>query len=65
MRGSIFTLILALLLLVPSLSADTTILSYVIEHEIDQADNYVELTLSVQSEGKSLTNAIKSAETVL
>ena len=49
----LYTLIVALALL-PHTQAEPTVLSYVVEHEIDDQENYVEITLSVQAEGKSL-----------
>ena len=33
-------------------------LSYIVEHEIDQADNYVEVSLTLTVEGPSLNSCI-------
>lgn len=41
MRVSILRVILGLLMVGVSLQGDSTVLSYVIEHEINQEDNYV------------------------
>lgn len=64
MKNSIlFVFILALsLFLQPS---QATILTYIVEREIDQEDQYVELTLKVQADGRSLAENIQSAASVI
>jgi hypothetical protein len=42
-----------------------TTLTYIIEHELDQSDQFVELELSVQAEGRSLQKAIADAARVI
>lgn len=39
-------------------------LSYIVEHELDQADNYVEVALTLTVEGPSLSSCIYSAKEI-
>lgn len=64
MKTSIFlALLLALCLL--HAQAQSTILTYIVQREIDQDDHYVELTLKVQADGISLKNNIQRASDVI
>ena len=40
-------------------------LTYIIEHEIDQSDHFVQLELAVNTVGKSLKTAIEDAARVI
>lgn len=40
-------------------------LSYIVEHELDQADNYVEVSLTLTVEGPSLNACIYSAKEII
>lgn len=51
--------------LVVLLRAAPTDLTYIVYHHIDQADNYIELSLTVQTENKILTDAIQDADRVI
>ncbi len=64
MKTSIFlALLLALYLL--HAQAQSTILTYIVQREIDQDDHYIELTLKVQADGISLKNNIQRASDVI
>lgn len=64
MVKSIFlALVLVLCLLTHCCSG--TILTYIVEREIDQDDSYVELSLKVQADGRSLKENIQKAEDVI
>jgi hypothetical protein len=65
MRLSILLLALVLAAMVFGTNAEDTVLTYIIEHEIDQSDQFVELELTVQTEGKSLKAAIANAQRVI
>ena len=45
--------------------AQETTLTYIVEHELDQSDQFVELELSVQTEGRSLQKAVANAGRVI
>jgi hypothetical protein len=62
--GRLSILCLAALCLAAALAQETT-LTYIIEHELDQSDQYVELELSVQAEGRSMKSAISDAARVI
>ena len=55
---------LVVLLIVAVMAQDTT-LTYIVEHELDQSDQFVELTLTVQTEGRSMRKAIDDAARVI
>lgn len=44
---------------------EQTVLTYIIEHEIDQSDHFVQLELAVNTVGKSLKIAIQDAARVI
>ena len=60
---SIFTITLAILLLLQS--SQSTTLTYITEQEVDQADTFVELTAKVQVDGPSLHNSINTAQQLI
>lgn len=47
------------------IKAESTVLTYIIEKEINQEDHYVELTLEILVDGPSLKRSIDSAASVI
>jgi len=64
MKGNILVAML-LIALVTYTQAEPTVLTYIIEREINQEDHYVELTLKIQVDGYSLKNSIDTAAAVI
>jgi hypothetical protein len=60
MRASI---LLLLLLLFSPLQA--TLLTYIVEKEVDQADTFVELTAKIQVDGPSLESSIHTSQQLI
>lgn len=63
MAKSIFLGLVVLCLLAQLCPA--TILTYIVEREIDQEDSFVELKLKIQADGRSLKDNIRQAEDVI
>lgn len=63
MAKSIFLGLVVLCLL--SQLCPATILTYIVEREIDQEDSFVELKLKIQADGRSLKDNIRQAEDVI
>lgn len=59
------SILAVVLLIVGMVWGQETTLTYIIEHEIDQSDQYVELELTVQTEGRSMQKAIADAARVI
>lgn len=45
--------------------AESTVLTYIVERELNQDDHYVELTLKIQVDGPSLKSSIDSAAEII
>jgi hypothetical protein len=54
-----------ILLVVVAVMTQETTLTYIVEHELDQSDQFVELTLTVQTEGRSMRKTVDDAARVI
>ena len=63
MPVSIFRTALCLLVLVSV--AQATVLTYIMEKEVDQQDSYIEITAKIQVDGTSLKHNIDTAERLI
>jgi len=54
MKGNIYLLFALFLALAIRIEAESTVLTYIVERETNQEDQYVELTLKIQVDGPSL-----------
>lgn len=59
------TVLILLLVLFSLARCKELTLSYIVEHELDQADNYVEASLILTVEGPSLSACIYSAKEII
>jgi len=58
-------LIIAILALLLCAHAQELTLTYITQHELDQADNYVQVSLTLALEGKSLRESIGQAREII
>lgn len=65
MKLSIFLTLAFLCFLLWTSMAESTILTYVVEREIDQEDTLVELTLKIEVDGRSLKENIQTGQRVI
>jgi hypothetical protein len=64
MKGNILVALLFIALAVCT-HAEPTVLTYIVEREINQEDHYIELTLKIQVDGYSLKKSIDTAAAVI
>lgn len=65
MKGNILVWAGLLIACISQVSAESTVLTYIVERETNQEDHYVELTLKIQVDGYSLKQSIDTAATVI
>jgi hypothetical protein len=63
MKSHIYTALAFLLLLAAVLGQkDPVTLTYFVEHEVEQENDFIEITLAIRAESRALTDALANAK---